>query len=65
MAKKGEKMILRLIVIVLAVGLLSIGGVGEKKADIHSSPTTPESIKIIDGVQHIDIKTPIIIKPAT
>ena len=57
-------MILKLAIIITAVGLLSIGGIA-----VTPTQKTPvqenEQVKIIDGVQYIDIKTPVIIRPST
>jgi len=56
-------MILRLTIIIAAVGLLSIGGIILSPSP-KVLPQNSEQVQIIDGIHYIDIKTPIIIKPS-
>ena len=57
-------MILRFVIITAAIGLLSIGGPPPAPKQKKIQTQENKSIKIIKGVQYIDFKTPIIIKPS-
>jgi len=56
-------MITRLLVVVLAGGLLSIGGVSKDAVVTVDIYKAVEEVNIVDGIQYIDIKTPIVITP--
>lgn len=61
-------MIMRLSIIFLSAGMLSVGGFSKStnlvRAEEAKACSEEESVNIVDGVQYINFETPIVISPS-